>query len=70
MSDETGVTKPTPMQKAGKDAQKSSQTLGFAAAVIVVWALNEFAGVEVPTLVDQAITAVLVVLATRWGDDA
>lgn len=59
----------TKMQKVGKDTQKSAQTIGFAAAVITVWALNEFGGVDVPTMVEQAITAVFVVLAVRIGDD-
>lgn len=59
----------TKMQKVAVDTKNSSQTIGLAIAVILVWVLKEFAGVEAPTMVEQAITAVIVVLATRFGDD-
>lgn len=59
----------TALQKVNSGAKKSSQTIGLGMAVIVVWGLKEFGGVDIPTVVEQAITAIMVVLAARFGDD-
>jgi hypothetical protein len=46
------------------EAKVYAATGGAAAATVVVWCLQTFAGVQVPPLVELAIQALLIALAT------
>lgn len=61
-------SKPKPGQAAGQGMQRNAPELGVAGAIIIVWALKTFAGVEPDAEVTLALGVVIGAIAARIKD--
>lgn len=69
MSETTKTDKPIkPPSSTGQGAKRSAPELGVAGAIIIVWGLKTFAGVEPDAEVTLALGVVIGAIAARIKD--